>query len=64
MVEAAPTASFVVSQAQFLFQLLVIAFDAPAQLGQIDQAIKGHIRREGGQPILGGFGPALGPFDQ
>src|SRR5215213_1777328 len=33
MVEAAPAASFVMSEAQFLFQLLVIALDAPAQLG-------------------------------
>src|SRR6185503_11678068 len=46
------------------FQLLVIALDAPAQLGQIDQAIERHVRRDGGQPILGGFGIALGPFDQ
>src|SRR5215218_2411158 len=61
MMEAA---SLVVSQAQLLFQLLVIALDPPAQFGQIDQAIEGHVRREGGQPILGGFGVALGPFDQ
>src|SRR5215218_498182 len=61
MMEAA---SLVVSQAQLLFQLLVIALDPPAQFGQIDQAIEGHVGREGGQPILGGFGIALGPFDQ
>src|SRR5215210_2467547 len=64
MVEAAPAASFVVSQAQFLFQLLVIALDPPAQFGQIDQAIERHVRWDGGKPILGGFGVALGPFDQ
>src|SRR3954452_12112823 len=64
MVEAAPAASLVVSKTQFLFQLLVVAFDPPAQLGQIDQAIEGHVQRDGGQPILGGFGIALGPFDQ
>src|SRR3954451_17404355 len=64
MVEAAPAASLVVSKTQFLFELLVVAFDPPAQLGQIDQAVEGHVRRDGGQPILGGFGIALGPFDQ
>src|SRR3954451_4230020 len=64
MMEAAPAASLVMSKAQFLFELLVIAFDPPAQFGQIDQAIEGDVRREGGQPILGGFGIALGPFDQ
>src|SRR4051794_40456545 len=64
MVEAAPAASFVVSQAQFLFQLLVIALDPPAQFGQIDQAIERHVRWESGKPILGGLGLTLGPFDQ
>ena len=61
--EAAPAASLVVSKAQFLFQLLIIALDPPAQLGQIDQAIEGHIRRDSGQPIFGGLGIAFGPFD-
>src|SRR5688572_18203093 len=64
MMEAAPATSLVVSKAQFLFQLLVIALDPPAQFGQIDQAIEGHVRREGGQPVFGGLGVALGPFDQ
>src|SRR4051812_12897355 len=64
MMEAAPAASLVMSQAEFLFQLLIIALDPPAQLGQIDQAIEGHVRRDGGQPILGGLGVTLGPFDQ
>jgi len=62
--EAAPTASLVVPEAQFLFQLLVIALDPPAQFGQIDQAIEGHLRRDGSQPILGWLGIAFGPFDQ
>ena len=64
MMEATPAASFVVPEAQFLFQLLIIALDPPAQLGQIDQTIEGHVRRDGGQPVFGGLGVALGPFDQ
>jgi len=64
MMEAAPAASLVVPQAEFLFQLLIIALDAPAQLRQIDQTLEGHVRREGGKPIFGGLGIALGPFDQ
>src|SRR3954452_6176037 len=64
MMEAAPAASLVVPKAQFLFQLLVIALDPPAQFGQIDQAIEGHVRWDGGKPVLGGLGVALGPFDQ
>src|SRR3954454_10190616 len=64
MMEAAPAASLVVPKAQFLFQLLVIALDPPAQFGQIDQAIKWDIRRKGSQPILDRLGLTLGPFDQ
>src|SRR3954449_4368528 len=64
MMEAAPAASLVVSKAQFLFQLLIVTLDAPAQFGQIDQAIKRRVLWDGGKPILGGLGIALGPFDQ
>src|SRR4051794_28007093 len=64
MMEAAPAPSFVVPEAQFLFQLLIIALDPPAQFGQIDQAIERHVRRNGGQPVFGGLGLTLGPFDQ
>src|SRR3954453_7390913 len=64
MMETTQAASLVVPQTQFLFQLLVIALDAPAQLGQIDQAIEGYVRRKGGKPIFGRLSVALGPFDQ
>ena len=49
---------------EFLFQLLVIALDAPAQLGQIDQSVERGILRDGGQPVFGGCGVGLWPFDQ
>src|ERR687893_1108927 len=64
MMEAAPAAPLVVPETQFLFELLIIALDPPAQFRQIDQAIEGHVGWEGGQPILGGLGLTLGPFDQ
>src|SRR3954469_8494711 len=64
MMEAAPAPSFVVPEAQFLFQLLIIALDPPAQFGQIDQAIERHVRRNGGQPVFGRLGLTLRPFDQ
>src|SRR3954449_3216478 len=64
MMEATPAPSFVVPEAEFLFQLLVIALDPPTQFREIDQAIEGHVRREGGQPVFGGLGLTLGPFDQ
>ena len=37
MVKAAPAATLVVAEAEFLLQLLIVAFDPPAQLGRIDQ---------------------------
>src|SRR3954452_21006936 len=64
MMKTAPAASLVMPQAEFLFQLLIIALDPPAQFREIDQAIKGYVRRDGSQPILGGLGIALGPFAQ
>jgi len=38
MVEAAPTAAFIVPEADFLLQLEIIAFDPPAQFRLIDHA--------------------------
>src|SRR4051794_14280583 len=64
MMKAAPAASLVVPEAEFLFQLLVIALDPPAQFGQIDQALERYVWRDGGQPVFGGLGLTLGPFDQ
>src|SRR3954453_8828295 len=64
MMEAAPAASLVMSKAEFLFELLVIALDPPAQFGQIDQAIERPVRWDGGKPILGGLCRPLGPFNQ
>ncbi len=52
MVEAAPAASFKVAQAQFLFQLLIIALDDPTLFAQGDQVAQpggiGQIRH----PVL------------
>ena len=64
MMKAAPTASFVVAQAEFLLQFLVIPFDDPAMFGQLHQFLQGSIGRQGGQPVFGGFGFPLRPFDQ
>ncbi len=37
MMEASPTSSFELSEAEFAFQLLVVALDAPAQLDEVDE---------------------------
>ena len=59
MVEAAPPAPFIITKAEFLLELLIIALDPPAQLGEVDQPIKGDILGQGGKPILGRLGFVL-----
>src|SRR5438552_8928576 len=59
MVEAAPSAPFIITKAEFLFELLIITLDAPPQLCQINQAVEGDILGQGGEPILGRFGFVL-----
>src|SRR5260370_20558094 len=64
VVEASPTSPFEMSKPELLFQLLIIALDAPAQLGQIDQAFEGDVRGQRREPIFGRFFLAFGPLDQ
>ena len=41
MVEPAPTSAFVVPQAQFILEFLVITFDAPPHLCYLDELLQG-----------------------
>ena len=43
MMKAAPTSSFIMAEAEFLLELLVVPFDPPAQLGEIDQFGEGNV---------------------
>jgi hypothetical protein len=45
VVEAAPPAPFIIAEAEFLLELLIIVLDPPAQFGQVDQSIEGNILR-------------------
>jgi hypothetical protein len=63
MVEATPAAAFVVAEADLLFQLLIIAFDAPAQFDGVDELVEGDVGRQGRKPILGRLVFGLGPLD-
>ena len=44
------------AEADLLFQLLIIAFDAPAQFDGVDELVEGDVGRQGRKPILGRFG--------
>ena len=64
MVKATPAPSLVVAQAEFLFKLLIVSFNAPAHFGGLDQLHKRGMNGQGRQPILGRFGLIFWPFDQ
>jgi hypothetical protein len=64
MVEAAPSPSFKMSQPDLLLEFLIVAFDPPAQLGNVDEPTKRDVFRKRRQPIFGRLLLAFGPFNQ
>ena len=64
MMKPPPAASFKVSQAEFLFQFLVIAFDNPAVFGEINQFTERGIGWKRRQPVLQRLLFFRRPFDE
>ena len=64
MMEAAPSSPFEMSEPDLLLEFLIVALDAPAQLGEIDQVAEGDIFGKGREPIFCWFGLAFRPLDQ
>jgi hypothetical protein len=64
MMKAAPAAAFVVTKAEFLLQLLVIAFDPPTQLGLPDEIAQTDVSGQGGEPVFHWLFFVSGPFDE
>src|SRR3954466_8021726 len=64
MVEAAPAAALEVPEPQFLRELLVVAFDAPPELGKFDQALEADVVRQRREPVFGGLLLSFRPLDQ
>src|SRR3954453_8311665 len=64
MVEAAPSSAFKMPETDFLLELKVVALDAPAQLGEVDQTMEGDVRRQRRQEVFGWLFLAFGPLDQ
>src|SRR3954469_18624920 len=64
VVEAAPAAALVVPKPEFLLELLVVALDAPPELGEFDQAREADVLRQGREPVFGGLLLAFRPLDQ
>src|SRR3982751_2105771 len=63
VVEAAPAAALVVPEPEFLLELLVVAFDAPPELGRFNKALETNVLRQGREPVLGGLPLAFRPLD-
>src|SRR5665213_2842717 len=64
MMESTPSASFIMAEPDLLLELLIIALDAPAQLGGVNQIAECDAARQGRKPIPGRLLLALGPLDQ
>src|SRR6516165_11916418 len=63
MMKASPGAPLIMAEADFLFELLIIALDSPAQLGEIDEFAERHVVVDCRKPEFGGRRFILGPFD-
>jgi hypothetical protein len=64
MVEAPPPPPFEMPQPDFLLEFLIVAFDPPAKLGNIDELTKRDAFWKSRQPIFDRLFRAIGPFDQ
>src|SRR5882757_7177074 len=64
MMEAAPSAPFIVPEPNFLLEILIVALDAPAPFGQINQPAAADLFRQGREPVFGRRLLPLRPFDQ
>src|ERR1700758_974806 len=64
MMEAAPAASLVVPEPDFLLEFLIVPLNAPPQLGNIDQPLEADALRQRREPVFGRLRLPLGPLDQ
>ena len=64
VVKASPASTFIVIEAQFLLEFLIVALDPPAQFGSFDKGREGCIRRQGREPVFGRRAFVLRPFDE
>src|SRR5260221_3096815 len=64
MMESTPSTTFKMPEADFLLELLIVALNAPTQLGEVDQTVEGDVRGKRRQKVFGRLGLVLGPLDQ
>ncbi|KVU18824.1 hypothetical protein WK62_23580 [Burkholderia ubonensis] len=64
MMKPSPTAPFVVAQTEILFQILIVALDAPALVGDANQRVERRVWRQSRKPIIERLRITFGAFDQ
>ena len=64
MVESSPPSPFIVCEPDLLLELLVVAFDPPAQLGEVDHLFETDVLGKSREPVFGRLIFAVGPLDQ
>src|SRR5262249_60154419 len=64
VMETAPAAALEMIEAQFLFEFLIIALNAPAQRGGAHEVGEGCCPWQRRQPMLGGVGRGARPLDE
>src|SRR6186997_545518 len=64
MMKAAPAASLIMIEPQFLLEILIIPLNPPAQFGPVNQIDQGGGRRQGREPVLARLLVVLRPLDQ
>src|SRR6516165_3326510 len=62
--KASPASTFIVIEAEFLLELLIVALDPPAQFGRLHKARERRIGWQSGKPIFDRCAFALRPFDE
>ena len=62
--QTTPSTPFKMAKPQLLLEVLIVALDAPTQLGEIDQTFEGHIFRKVREPVFDCFVLAFWPLDQ
>ena len=63
MMESSPTSAFEMVDANFIFELLIIAFDAPAHMEGLNQRFQRCCRRQVAQMVFGWRRFIGWPFD-
>ncbi len=64
MMEASPPAALEMVEPELVLELLIVALDAPAQLGGVDEIAQGCLGGQAREPVLRRLGLAFRPFDK